>query len=140
MGLIVRKMTRQDRDAVFALVARFATSFKPERAAFEASFDELVDHTAAWPAVAELDGTVAGYCLGFEHAAFFSNGRVAWVEEIMVDETLRGRGIGRVLMEAFEVWAAGRGSKLVALGTRRAAPFYQALGYQESATYFRKLL
>jgi hypothetical protein len=43
-------------------------------------------------------------------------------------------------MQGFEAWAAKRGSKLVALATRRAAPFYQALGYEESAIYFRKLL
>ena len=29
---------------------------------------------------------------------------------------------------------------LVALATRRAAPFYRAAGYEESATYFRKVL
>jgi hypothetical protein len=29
---------------------------------------------------------------------------------------------------------------LVALATRRAAPFYLALGYQESAAYLRKVL
>jgi hypothetical protein len=28
----------------------------------------------------------------------------------------------------------------VALATRRAAPFYRALDYQESAVYFRKVL
>jgi hypothetical protein len=28
----------------------------------------------------------------------------------------------------------------VALATRRAAPFYRALGYEDSATYFRKVL
>jgi hypothetical protein len=28
----------------------------------------------------------------------------------------------------------------MALATRRAAAFYQALGYEESAVYFRKLL
>ena len=33
-----------------------------------------------------------------------------------------------------------RGSRLVALATRRAARFYAALGYEESATYFRKVL
>lgn len=27
-----------------------------------------------------------------------------------------------------------------ALATRRAGPFYRALGYEESAAYFRKLL
>jgi hypothetical protein len=29
---------------------------------------------------------------------------------------------------------------LPTLATRRAAPFYRALGYQESAAYLRKLL
>jgi hypothetical protein len=43
-------------------------------------------------------------------------------------------------MTAFEHWAAGRGCTLVALATRRAAPFYRALGYEESAVYLRKIL
>ena len=40
----------------------------------------------------------------------------------------------------FEKWASKRGSKLVGLATRRAAPFYKGLGYEESAVFFRKLL
>ena len=51
----------------------------------------------------------------------------------------RGGGVGRALMDAFESWAAGRDCALVAFATRRAAPFYRALGYEESAVYFRKL-
>jgi hypothetical protein len=43
-------------------------------------------------------------------------------------------------MSAFEEWAAGQGCVLVALATRRAAPFYLALGYEESAAYLRKML
>ena len=35
---------------------------------------------------------------------------------------------------------AVRDCALVALATRRAAPFYRALGYEESAVYFRKIL
>jgi GNAT superfamily N-acetyltransferase len=65
---------------------------------------------------------------------------VAWVEELVVRNDHRGQGIGRALMNAFEAWARNRGCALVALATRRAAPFYQALGYQESAAYLRKLL
>ena len=79
-------------------------------------------------------------CLGFDHDTFFANGRVAWVEEIMVDEDVRGRGVGKALMQAFEAWARGRDLKLVALATRRAGQFYLALGYEDSATYFRKML
>jgi hypothetical protein len=43
-------------------------------------------------------------------------------------------------VSAFEQWAAAQDCVLIALATRRAAPFYRALGYHESAVYFRKVL
>ena len=43
-------------------------------------------------------------------------------------------------MAGLEQWARARGSKLIGLATRRVALFYEALGYQTSATYYRKLL
>jgi len=58
----------------------------------------------------------------------------------MVAEDVRRRGAGRQLMEDFERWAGNRQSKVIALATRRAASFYRSLGYEESATYFRKVL
>ena len=58
----------------------------------------------------------------------------------MVRSRNRRQGIGKALMDAFEGWAAAEGCTLVALATRRAAPFYRDLDYEESATYFRKLL
>ncbi len=88
-----------------------------------------------------MDGSeYAGYLLGFRHLTFYANGPVAWVEEVVVRDRDRRRGVGRMLMDAFEEWAAGEGCALVALATRRAAPFYRDLDYEESATYFRKLL
>ena len=63
-----------------------------------------------------------------------------WVEEIMVREEFRRNGIGELLMEDFERWAASKNCRLVALATRRAAEFYESLGYAESATYFRKIV
>lgn len=49
---------------------------------------------------------------------------------------------GRNLMAAFEEWAASSGvdARYLALATRRAAGFYRALGYEESASYFKKVL
>jgi GNAT superfamily N-acetyltransferase len=129
-----------DAEAVLALAKSFATSFVVDDQAFSRAFSELLASPQAHLAVAEADRQLVGYLLGFEHETFFANGRVAWVEEIMVNELFRRQGIGLLLMQGFEAWAAKRGSKLVALATRRAAPFYQALGYEESAIYFRKLL
>jgi GNAT superfamily N-acetyltransferase len=65
---------------------------------------------------------------------------VAWIEEITVDQDVRRHGLSAALTAEFERWAAARGCALVALATRRPAPFYVALGYEASATYFRRLL
>jgi hypothetical protein len=43
-------------------------------------------------------------------------------------------------MEAFEAWARHGRARFVALATRRARDFYEALGYCEDAAYFRKVL
>jgi hypothetical protein len=43
-------------------------------------------------------------------------------------------------MDAVETWARDRGAAYVSLATRRASEFYLALGYDESAVFFRKML
>jgi GNAT superfamily N-acetyltransferase len=139
-ALRIRPADVSDGDALLDLARRFATSFAVEESAFQSSFARLLADSSACLLVAETHGAVIGYVLGFQHLTFFANGRVAWVEEIMVAESHRQRGIGRQLMEAFTGWARSSHCLLVALATRRAAPFYRALGYEESATYFRKLL
>lgn len=140
MNRVVRRAVHEDAPALFELLTQFAVSFAPEREGFETCLDQLLQDESAWLAVAEVERQVVGYCLGFDHYALYANGRVSWVEEIMVQADMRRRGIGRALMEAFEAWARSRASILTALATRRAAPFYTALEYEESATYFRKLL
>jgi GNAT superfamily N-acetyltransferase len=117
-----------------------ATSFVVERESFRRSLDEVLASGNAVLLVAETDGEVSGYVLGFTHPAFYANGRVAWVEEIAVRPEQRRQRIGALLIEEFERRAFEAGAKLVALATRRAADFYLAIGYEESATYFRKLL
>jgi GNAT superfamily N-acetyltransferase len=136
----IRPAKLSDTDALFYLARSFATSFTVERSAFEMSLGRLLQSSDALVEVASDGDRVLGYVLGFDHHTFYANGRVAWVEEIMVSEENRRHGIGRQLMERFEQWARSRQSNLIALATRRAAPFYLSLGYDESAIYFRKLL
>jgi len=136
----IRPARETDRDGLFPLVAEFAASFVPERKCFDQAFPRVVGDDRACVLVAEVKGRLVGSLLGLDHPTFFANGPVSWVEEVAVHSELRGNGIGRALMTRFEEWAVSRGSRLVALATRRAARFYLALGYEESATYFRKLL
>lgn len=136
----VRAATEDDAEAVLALAERFATSFRVCEQSFRETFARLLSDKSGCILVAVEAGTVVGYLLGFDHDTFFANGRVAWVEEIMVEEAHRRCGTGRALMSAFELRSMERGGKLVALATRRASAFYEALGFEGSATYFRKLL
>ena len=140
MAPICRTAVPGDAASILGLAQAFATSFVVEPAAFQRVFSSLLGDADARLLVAEQERQVIGYLFGFVHATFYANGLVAWVEEIMVSQSARRQGVGRALMQDFERWAAERGAKLVALATRRAAPFYQALGYEESATYLRKLL
>jgi GNAT superfamily N-acetyltransferase len=156
----VRPAGPGDRDQVWPLARDLATSYVVQRAAFDQSYESLlatptalllVAEAPASPrdrgsldgsggAVAEGGGEVVGYLLATSHPAFHANGPVVWVEEVMVAEPARGTGVGRQLMAAAEAWGRRRGARYVALATRRAAPFYQALGYEDSAVYFKKPL
>jgi GNAT superfamily N-acetyltransferase len=139
----IRPATAADAGAVAGLAAGLAQSFAFSRASFDAHFPSLLATGHACLLVAVTgpgpDDDCLGYLLGFEHLTFYANGRVAWAEEIMVHGDHRGRGVGRALMNEFEQWARERGCALVALATRRAAPFYHAVGYQDSAIYLRKV-
>ena len=101
------------------------------------AFSARIQSGLGW---AESNAEVIGYLLGLDHLTFYANGRVAWIEEVAVRQDWRRRGVGRALTAAFESWTTQRGAKLIALATRRATGFYQSLGYEESATYFRKLV
>ncbi len=136
----VRRARADDAGAVWPLVIDFATSYVPERDAFDVSFALLLADPHALVLVAQAREDVVGYLVAHRHATLFANAPVAWVEEVMVDDAARRRGTGRLLMEAAEEWAAAAGAAYVALATRRAAPFYTALGYDESAAFFRKVL
>lgn len=138
--MVVRKAALQDMDRIFELVKDFATSFNPQKELFLQSYKDMLSDKKVFILVADNGDKIVGYSLGFIHSTFFANGNVAWLEEIMVDDQFRRSGIGSKLIKAFEHKALEYDCKLVALATRRAAGFYSAIGYEESATYFRKLL
>jgi GNAT superfamily N-acetyltransferase len=140
-GYQIRPASLIDADQVARLAGELAQSFPFERAAFDRSFPAvLADDQACLLVAAQEEGPCLGYVLGFTHLTFYAGGPVAWVEEILVRPQDRRQRVGEELMAAFGEWAAMRGCALVALATRRAAPFYQALGYEESAVYFRQVL
>ncbi|AQQ53260.1 GNAT family N-acetyltransferase [Planococcus lenghuensis] len=123
---------------MYPLAKSLATSFEVNEVDFSSVFNALLEDNNTDLLVAELNQQLIGYVFILHHSAFYANGVIGWVEELFVLEEYRGRHIGKRLMEEAENLSKERGAKLVALATRRAAEFYKALGYSESATYFKK--
>lgn len=140
MGVSVRRADAGDLESVWPLAREFATTFEPDREAFGRAFETILADPGSLLLVGCVDGAVCGYLLGHTHSTFLANGPVTWIEEVMVDGSRRGRGVGRSLVAAAEAWAREAGAGYVSLASRRVGGFYLALGYDESAVYYRKLL
>jgi GNAT superfamily N-acetyltransferase len=140
MHATVRPAEIADEERLFALVGAFPTPTPPNRAAFRAALRTKLADDAYAVFVCEGDGRLSGYVSGCRQATFYAAGFTAWVDEILVAEDVRRRGVGKHLMEAFERWAAANGCVLVGLATGGAAAFYERLGYASRAAYFKKYL
>lgn len=95
--------------------------------------------------VAEVDGKVQGYNSVSANYELL-NGVQARIEGLVVNESIRGLGLGRKLMEKAEEWAKEQGSKSMKLASNskriEAHKFYEKIGYtraKEQAA-FKKVL
>jgi len=135
----IRPARSEDVDQVWSLVREFAVSYRPNRSIFDRSFFELLSRSDALVLVAEVPPSdIVGYLLASHHGTFFANRPVAWVEELMVGESVRRQGVAARLIGSAETWARSLPAAYMALASRRAGDFYLNVGYEESATYFRK--
>lgn len=138
--LRVRRAKFADEFGLFALVSQFPTPTPPTRETFaEALRIKLKDHDG-FVAVAELSSELVGYVAGDCHETFYAGGKVAWVDEILVVEQARRQGVGRALMAEFETWAENGRCRMIGLATRAAASFYEELGFEDSAGYYKRYL
>jgi GNAT superfamily N-acetyltransferase len=124
--LLVRPMTRADLPLGMRLKAQAGWN------QVEADWLRLLDLQPDGAFVAELNGAPAGTTA----ACVF--GPVAWVAMVLVESGLRGRGIGRALMERALDFLDRAGVRTVRLdATPLGQPLYEKLGFVSEHTLTR---
>ena len=85
--------------------------------------------------IAERDGQAIGYALFIDGYNSDIAARAVWLNDVFVEETARGQGVGRRLMAAVASLAVERGARSVWWGVhsanRRARRFYAGLGAKD---------
>ena len=77
--------------------------------AYEATWQRLADGTKLHGLGARLDGTLIGIAHYFFHPTFWS-GEACYLQDLFVDEAVRGRGVARALIERVAEAARERGA------------------------------
>jgi N-acetylglutamate synthase-like GNAT family acetyltransferase len=133
----VRQATLVDAPDVWRLLRQFATSYPPDWLAFQANFPRLIDPAKSILLVVERESVVRGYLLAYALPTLFANGSILEIVELVIDESSRGKGLGKRLVDVAIDRAWERGCTEVVVSTRRAGAFYRGLGFAESATYYK---
>lgn len=136
----IRHAIADDTVAIFKLANQLHSSMSVEYCEFQSTFERILQRPECACLVLSYSEVIVGYISGYIRPVLIQGGNVAFVDEIVIDPTMRGQSHGTSLMEHFEIWAQGNECALVGLATGGAKGFYEQLGYQSQAGYFKKYL
>lgn len=131
--MLVREAVAEDAAAIARLVAQLGYSAAANEILFRLETSPETDSVL----VAEVRGVVVGWIhVARQHALQDEPG--ADIRGLVVDETHRGRGVGRALLDACDDWARRHDISVVRVRSRNtrdgAHAFYASAGYEEIKT------
>ncbi|HEY2573251.1 MAG TPA: GNAT family N-acetyltransferase [Verrucomicrobiaceae bacterium] len=137
-GITVRELAREELPLMLPLIERHNSKVDPEE--LRRRLEVMISF--GYHGIGAFDGSclvgVAGYWLG----ARFYCGEYMDVDNVVVDETLRSRGVGQKLMDWLHARARELGCKVVVLDSyvtfARAHKFYFRQDYEILGYHFSR--
>lgn len=139
MTPLVRSATPEDAEAIDALIV--ALGYEAATAEVAARL-EAIEESGQSVLVAEIDGEVIGCLSTSMMIVLHRPAPVGRISMLVVDERLRGKGVGAQMIAAAEKLLAGKGCQLVEVTSnlRRvdAHRFWERNGYERTSARFAK--
>lgn len=132
----IREATEEDIEVMLILLDQLFSieqDFTPDREKQCRGLKMLLDATGALVVVAEYDGQVVGMAT-LQTVISTAEGDISGiVEDLVVSESYRGKGIGRSLMHYLRIWADQKGLRRLQLladkDNQHALNFYRKQGW-----------
>lgn len=108
---IIRATDQDCQDVASFLVATVPASWRLSEPPDRAQIERVISHLGSILLIARQDSTVVGLALGWCFPNAVGRGDSAMLDELLVDPTCRGKGIGTALVEAFKTTARQLGKQ-----------------------------
>jgi ribosomal protein S18 acetylase RimI-like enzyme len=136
MAVVVEKVQKVTSDVVAAFESLIPQLSRSNPAPTEAELNDMVASPSSDVFVARVDGNIVG---SLTLVTFrIPTGIRAWIEDVVVDESARGHGVGEALNQAAIEEARRKGAVTVDLTSRpsreAANRLYQRIGFVQRDT------
>jgi glucosamine-phosphate N-acetyltransferase len=140
----IRQCTAADCDDVAALLGQLWPGTPLDLDALRSTFERALASSCQLYVCAEFDLKVVGFGSLTTKSALSNMASIGYVDEMVVDEGHRGRGIGSQILDHLTAWARDHGCDRIELDSafhREAAhAFYERRGFRSYAYLYSKSL
>ena len=141
-SLAIRHAAPEDATSLARLLSQLG--YPTEAAAIPERLTRLRSRPGTAVLVAELAGRAVGVVTVHLFDTMHTNEPAAWLTAVVVDEDVRGEGVGSALVKRAEQWAMEHGAHTVsltsALRRKEAHEFYMNRGYEHTGVRLSRKL
>lgn len=144
MTYIIRKATSNDRHRIISLIQQLASESKEQSSITQEYVDSYLEKRDSHVLVAESEGRVQGLLSYSIRPDLYHAGNSALIEELVIEKSYRGQGLGSALLSVLLEDAKELDCKEICLAVmpdnERAVHFYRSHGLNEEALFLEKHL
>lgn len=142
MEMMYRKSKSEDCDSVFELLIQLWPNKSLSKEKITTVFARGIESSNDFLISAEYNGKVVGFGCMVTKNSFWQESYVGYITTLVVDEQLRGHGIGKRILNELTGEAKLRGCKRIELDSgfhrEQAHRFYENIGFDKRAYLFSK--